>query len=376
MNRLMPYQHMTKTAERRGAVRVHLTNVSGTGATRLAQSLLPALERNPETRITEIHLPDRGELSAYLVQSPDVRVRRYHRQLPNAVSRLLECTWLAGQFDDQTPLLVLGDLPLDCKAPQTVFVQTPHLTAPIKIGLLTDRVKFAIARWVFHRNARHAQAFIVQTAVMKNALIKAHPQVTGRVHVLAQPVPTWLLDAGVQRTARRTERNAMLSLIYPAADYPHKNHRLLGKIDPSDAAQWQIDRLTLTLAPDRSPAPAIPWVECRGFLPPAQMLDLYRHADALLFMSEAESYGFPLIEAMFVGLPIICPDLPYARTLCGDGAIYFDPQSIETLKLAVSILHSRLRNGWWPDWTAQLTAIPRDWESVARTMLNIALSKN
>ena len=35
--------------------------------------------------------------------------------------------------------------------------------------------------------------------------------------------------------------------------------------------------------------------------------------DALLFLSTDESYGFPLIEAMFVGLPIICPDLPYAR---------------------------------------------------------------
>ena len=32
----------------------------------------------------------------------------YRRRLPNALSRMLECTWLAGRFDGDSPLLVLG----------------------------------------------------------------------------------------------------------------------------------------------------------------------------------------------------------------------------------------------------------------------------
>ena len=49
-------------------------------------------------------------------------------------------------------------------------------------------------------------------------------------------------------------------------------------------------------------------------------------ADALLFLSEKD-FGFPLIEAMYLGLPIVCPDLPFARALWND-AIYFDPNDI------------------------------------------------
>lgn len=363
---------MTTTTEHRTAVRVHLTNVAGAGATQLLKSLLPALERDTATCITEIHLPDRGDLAGYRTTGSGVRLQRYQRRLPNALSRLLECTWLGGQFDGETPLLVLGDLPVACKAPQTVFVQTPHLAAPTKPSRWTDGVKFAIARWVFRRNARHAQAFIVQTAVMQAALIATYPEVAGRVHVLAQPVPDWLLRASIARHGRLAPNQAGLSLVYPAAGYPHKNHRLLAGITDAITAPWPVERLTVTLAPEQSPAPALPWLHCTGFLSPGQMLDIYGSADALLFLSTDESYGFPLIEAMFVGLPIVCPDLPYARTLCGDAAIYFDPQSVSALKAAVTMLRNRLAAGWWPDWTDRLATLPRDWDSVARSMLAIA----
>ena len=357
--------------EGRPALRVHATNIVGAGATQLVQSLLPALERVPDVNIEEIYLPDRGGLAAYQTRSAHTRVHVYRRNLPNAVSRLLECTWLAGRFDSRTPLLVLGDLPLRCNAPQTVFVQTPHLIAESASDTAADHVRFATARWLFRRNAGRVRAFIVQTSVMEAALVKEYPTLAGRVHVIAQPVPRWLLDAGIARFGRKWPTSAPLALVYPAAQYPHKNHRLLGEIDASES--WPVARLTLTVAPERSPAPTLGWLRCVGFLQPNGMLDLYREADALLFLSTDESYGFPLVEAMFVGLPIVCPDLPYARTLCGDDAIYFDAMSIESLKAAVTALHDRLSAGWWPDWTSQLASLPADWDAVAQSMARIAL---
>ena len=42
------------------------------------------------------------------------------------------------------------------------------------------------------------------------------------------------------------------------------------------------------------------------------------------------------------------------------------------LKAAVTTLHDRLAAGWWPDWTDRLAMLPRDWDSVARSMLAIA----
>ena len=106
------------------------------------------------------------------------------------------------------------------------------------------------------------------------------------------------------------------------------------------------------------------------------MIQAYCEVDGLLFLSTDESYGFPLVEAMFMGLPIVCPDLPYAHALCADGAIYFDPLSIDSLRNAVEILHVRLSDGWWPDWTAQLSAIPKDWNVVAHALIAVACGEH
>jgi glycosyltransferase involved in cell wall biosynthesis len=45
-------------------------------------------------------------------------------------------------------------------------------------------------------------------------------------------------------------------------------------------------------------------------------------ARALLFPSFAEGYGYPLVEALQMGIPVICSDLPVFRELAGSAATY------------------------------------------------------
>lgn len=350
-------------------VRLHLTNVAGAGASQLLQSLLPALECDQGVIVERIELPDRGKLSAYRSSSKITVTEVYRRRLPNGLSRLLECTWLAGRFDGDTPLLVLGDLPLRCCGPQTVFVQTPNLLKPAHIRLDGDGIKYWISRTLLRLGVDRVCAFIVQTDVMRDALERSYPSVTGRVHVIAQPVPSWLLNSGLRRQARVLPVKQELNLIYPAAGYPHKNHALLSRLNHQFG--WPVEKLVLTLDASDNPAPLLPWVQCCGFLSPQAMIDAYSQVDALLFLSKEESYGFPLVEAMYVGLPIVCPDLAYAHTLCGDQAIYFDPDKPQSLLQALTILKSKLDQGWWPDWQERLVNIPPDWETVARKMLEV-----
>lgn len=365
---------MTVAISRRARVRLHLTNVAGAGASQLLQSLLPALERDPGVVVERIELPDRGKLADYRSSSPGTVTEVYRRRLPNALSRILECTWLAGRFDGASPLLVLGDLPLRCRAPQTVFLQQSNLLKPLRANWSPSRLKYALGRAIFKLNLNRVRTFIVQTDVMRNALERSYPQVAGRVHVIAQPVPTWLLQSGLKRQARVRAPGQALDLIYPAAGYPHKNHTLLSRLEASSG--WPVEQLVLTLDAAAHPAPGLSWVQCRGFLSPQEMIAEYSRVDALLFLSKEESYGFPLVEAMFVGLPIVCPDLPYARTLCGDQAIYFQPDLPDSLLKALNTLRSKLASGWWPDWTSNLRKVPNDWDSVARRMLAVACSSN
>lgn len=363
---------MTAQIPEKKAIRLHLTNVAGLGAVQLLQSLLPAFEQLSAYQLAEMYLPTRGELAEYHAADSHTKLRYYTRYLPNALSRLLECTLFSGQFNGTTPLLVLGDIPLRCSATQTVFVQTTLLTHGANANSFLDAPKYWIARGLFRLNINHVANFIVQTDTMKVALLASYPNIAGRVHVITPPVPNWLLDSHITRTQRNSQAETGLRLFYPAAGYPHKNHQLLTAIQTEHTHAWNIAELLLTIPENTHPNPSIPWIHCVDKLMPDAVITAYSNADALLFLSLSESFGFPLVEAMWIGLPIICADLPYAHTLCGEQAIYFNPDDVQSLFRAVQDLNSRLTSGWWPDWSDKLTAIPQTWQNVAETMLHLA----
>jgi glycosyltransferase involved in cell wall biosynthesis len=349
-------------------IRVHLTNVAGAGASQLVLSLLPALQRCKELLVSEIHLPDRGPLASFAPTSAVTKVFRIKRKLPNALSRFVECLWSSRYLSGAEPLLVLGDLPLRCQAPQTVLVQTPNVLVPLKQTWSIPELKYVASRWIFRVNAKYASTFIVQTEWMRESLASSYPSIADRIHVLAQPVPQWMMGTPL---AARPPVQKKLRLVYPSAGYPHKNHQLLSLIGSQDAANWPVESLQLTLPSQSNPAADVSWINCVGFLNPAEMIAAYQNAHAMVFLSLKESFGFPLLEAMYLGLPIVCADLPYAHALCSNGAIYFDPTSVQSLKDAIEELHLRLQKGWVPDWTAQLQKFPEDWSEVATRMAKI-----
>jgi glycosyltransferase involved in cell wall biosynthesis len=368
----MTIKTMSKQIKERKAVRLHLTNIAGLGSVQLLQSLLPNFEQLPRFKLEAVYLPSRGELSNYEATCLETKLIYYKRYLPNSISRLLECTLFGSKFDSAAPLLVLGDIPLRSKAKQTVFVQTSLLVHGSSTGRYLGAIKYWIARWLFRLNSSNVSAFIVQTQAMKVALVDSYPEIRERVHVIAQPAPRWLLESQLKRIKRHIRADSGLRLFYPAAVYPHKNHRLLSMLQSDKAKAWPVTELMLTIPESLNPNPAISWIHCVDRLMPDKVIKAYEATDALLFLSLSESYGFPLVEAMWIGLPIICPDRPYARALCGDQAIYFNPESLNSLHEAVVDLSKRLDSGWWPEWSENLKVIPRDWEEVAAAMLSLA----
>jgi hypothetical protein len=343
-----------------------MTNVLGLGAAQLAQSLIPALLAEPRSRLEELFVPAGMDLAT---EGLETSVKPYHRRLPNALSRLLECTVLGKKFDGASPLLVIGDIPLRVNCRQVVFVQTPLLVDAVPLGSV---LKFAIMRRVFRANLKFVRIVIVQTEAMRASISRKYPETADKIVVVPQPVPAWLQQSGFRLSQRRWRKGGLLQLFYPAAEYPHKNHALLSRIRPL-SSNWPPCEIRLTIPPHHNPAPDRPFVKCIGRLSPADMINAYREADALLFLSKSESFGFPLIEAMYCGLPIVCADRPYARVLCGDQAIYFDPDCPSSLGGAVYKLEQRLDAGWSPDWSERLAKIPKNWNEVASRFAELTL---
>ncbi|MCF4167263.1 glycosyltransferase family 4 protein [Zavarzinia compransoris] len=56
-----------------------------------------------------------------------------------------------------------------------------------------------------------------------------------------------------------------------------------------------------------------------------QLVELLRRSNALLFPSFVEGYGLPIAEALAVGVPVLCSDIPAFREVGGDIPDFIDP---------------------------------------------------
>ncbi|NBD20657.1 glycosyltransferase [Aquabacterium fontiphilum] len=108
-----------------------------------------------------------------------------------------------------------------------------------------------------------------------------------------------------------------------------------------------------------------------GYVSDAELKALYQHAACFVFPSLYEGFGIPPLEAMSCGCPVIASTAPAVREVCGEAALYFEPQRPEQLALAITRFFRE------PDLAAQLKVAARQriqrysWEEGAR--LNLAM---
>ena len=81
-------------------------------------------------------------------------------------------------------------------------------------------------------------------------------------------------------------------------------------------------------------------VHATGWVPRAELLSLFKFADALVFPSTFEGFGLPVLEAMAAGIPVACSDIPPLREAAGDAVLYFDPYSADSIAATVRQLLS------------------------------------
>lgn len=109
-------------------------------------------------------------------------------------------------------------------------------------------------------------------------------------------------------------------VLYVGNAYPHKNlERFL------DA--WQ-EKIVLATPDDYFSKQIIKRKNVLMFGPASkdELANLYTYAQALVFPSFMEGFGLPGIEAMAIGTPVVCSDIPVFREIYGDACLKFDPK--------------------------------------------------
>jgi len=86
---------------------------------------------------------------------------------------------------------------------------------------------------------------------------------------------------------------------------------------------------------------------CLGYVSETQLKCLYHHAYALVYPSLNEGFGYPPLEAMHEGCPVISSAIASIPEVCGDAVLYFNPYLIEEIKMRILMMEDRtIRNDY------------------------------
>ncbi len=104
-----------------------------------------------------------------------------------------------------------------------------------------------------------------------------------------------------------------------------------------------------------------------------ELQNLYKNATALVFPSLMEGFGLPGLEAMAVGTPVVCSDIPVFHEIYADAALYFDPKSEKDMKSKLELVQNTdTRNNLIKKGFSQVKKY--SWEKMARQTLVVFLT--
>ncbi|SDD39712.1 Glycosyltransferase involved in cell wall bisynthesis [Mucilaginibacter pineti] len=75
-----------------------------------------------------------------------------------------------------------------------------------------------------------------------------------------------------------------------------------------------------------------------GHVPEEDLYVIYANATVFCFPSHAEGFGLPPLEAMQCGVPVIVSNRTSMPEICGDAAIYIDPDNTEDVAQKINLL--------------------------------------
>jgi glycosyltransferase involved in cell wall biosynthesis len=139
--------------------------------------------------------------------------------------------------------------------------------------------------------------------------------------------------------------------LYVGNAYPHKNLEMLLVAYELYTKQLSSPQKLVCIGPDdyfyqklkhtiTSPSLARHIVFLHGLSDDVISI-LYRGATALLFPSRTEGFGLPAIEALALGCPVICSDIPVFHEILGDYATYINAEKPGDLATAMSHISSQ-----------------------------------
>jgi glycosyltransferase involved in cell wall biosynthesis len=188
------------------------------------------------------------------------------------------------------------------------------------------RHKRAYLAAMIGRSVRRARMVAVPSEYVRAAVIEAFVAEPSRVSVVPHGFEPALLShfTAEEDLRRRYSLGDGPVIVYPAVTHPHKNHRFLIDLMTST---WRDPDLRLVLTGGRGAAESDvlsssdPRIRRLGRVPAPDRNGLLKMAEAMVFPSQYEGFGAPLIEAMALGCPVVASDSTCIPAIVADAGL-------------------------------------------------------
>lgn len=293
------------------------------GRTYLAELLGP-LSSQPGLEF-EVHLSDPE------FEVPESCQRVLHR-VPHRAGpavRILAGLWIARRLSRAGYDVLLAPfnfMPATWRGPCVVIEHSVLAIRPAHTSLLRAWYR----RRALALTLRRATEVVAVSAYLRELLLEHFPSLDpALVHVAPAGVPTGLLRPALPRVSPPCVRVLCIGALWP-----HK--RIDQAVAAFARASRGLERAELVIAGPgaRSARRDLEALALRlgvrervrfvGNVPHQRLAELYASADALLFLSETESFGLPVLEAMALGLPVIARRVGGVAEVGGDGPLWVE----------------------------------------------------
>lgn len=278
------------------------------------------------------------------------------------VSRLVK----ERNIDVILSLLTFG--PLNLPVPHVNFQRTPvyffeqHLKNLVGYRKYITLLRRSLLKWVM----KGSDAIVTPSVAMRDAILRVFPELHSRRFVV---IPHGFDKAGFKRSLSqydrgnaRVESNSPTRILYVSHFLPHKNFEIIPPVARRLAERGLDFQFRFTgsredwpLGYDRMMQKA-GRLDVEGYLVPlgrvphGQIAEVYTQADLFFFPSLCESFGFPMVEAMGGGLPIVAADTSINKEICDNAALYYkaedpDDASEQLMKLITNPKHQQELGG-------------------------------
>jgi glycosyltransferase involved in cell wall biosynthesis len=221
-------------------------------------------------------------------------------------------------YNSIAPQIIGFNLPLYIY-PESPYIQEMSWKAKLKL---------ALKRKVhFHYFKRDATAYVTQTDDVNQRVRKVLH--TDQVFTVTNTASNYYKNWKIYPNLLPEKKAKIFRFICISSYYPHKNLELIPKVIEI-LAQKEITNVefvvTLKENDFKTNIGQHKQIYNVGPVSPEACPSLYNECDALFLPTLAECFSASYPEAMMMEKPIITTDLGFAKSICGNAALYFKPK--------------------------------------------------